>query len=132
MITVSLVGDEMMRCLEPCNDISICSDDSNISRPANHQHRFVILIRLSSSIYHQGRCHQYNIQNKAGKSTETFFYILSEILTFGNISKVCMQICFLSPQIAYPQILGLIPQSQIHKFPRCANPQIANPQIYND
>jgi hypothetical protein len=36
---------------------------------------------------------------------------------------------FVGPQIANPQILGLIPQSQIRKFLRCASPQIANPQI---
>jgi len=38
---------------------------------------------------------------------------------------------FVSPQLAYPQILGLIPQSQIRKFLRCASPQIAKPQICN-
>jgi hypothetical protein len=35
-----------------------------------------------------------------------------------------------SPQITNPQILGLIPQLQIRKFLRCANPHIANPQIF--
>jgi hypothetical protein len=33
---------------------------------------------------------------------------------------------FISPQIANPQILLLIPQSQILKFLRCASPQICN------
>jgi hypothetical protein len=37
-----------------------------------------------------------------------------------------------SPQIANPQISGLIPQSQIRTFLRFASPQIANPQIFND
>jgi hypothetical protein len=36
----------------------------------------------------------------------------------------------LSPQIANPQIPGLIPLSQIRKFLRYASPQIANPQIF--
>ncbi len=36
---------------------------------------------------------------------------------------------FSSPQIANPQILGLIPQLKIRKFLKCASPQIANPQI---
>jgi hypothetical protein len=35
-----------------------------------------------------------------------------------------------SPQIANPQILGLIPLLQIRKFLRCTSPQIANPQIF--
>jgi sorbitol-specific phosphotransferase system component IIBC len=39
-------------------------------------------------------------------------------------------ILFLSPKIANPQILGLILLSQIRKFLRCVNPQIANPQIF--
>jgi hypothetical protein len=37
---------------------------------------------------------------------------------------------FKSPHIAYPQILGLIPMSQIRKFLSCANPQKANLQIF--
>ncbi len=37
-----------------------------------------------------------------------------------------------SPQIANPQILGLISQSQTRIFLRCASPQIVNPQICND
>jgi hypothetical protein len=36
---------------------------------------------------------------------------------------------FVSPQIANPQIFGLIPQAQICTFLRCASPQIANPKI---
>ncbi len=43
-------------------------------------------------------------------------------------AKVGTQIIFVSPQNANPQILGLIPQSQIRKFLKCASPQIANPQ----
>ncbi len=31
-----------------------------------------------------------------------------------------------------PQILGLIPQSQIGKFLKCASPQIASPKNCND
>jgi hypothetical protein len=31
---------------------------------------------------------------------------------------------FLCPQIANPQILGFIPQSQVRKFLGCASPQI--------
>jgi hypothetical protein len=41
-----------------------------------------------------------------------------------------MQTFFLSPQIANPQILGLISLSQILKFLRYASPQIANEQIF--
>jgi hypothetical protein len=40
-------------------------------------------------------------------------------------SKVGTQICFVSLQIANPQILGLIPQSKIQKFLEC---QSTNPQ----
>ncbi len=41
--------------------------------------------------------------------------------------------CYLfSPQIAYLQILKLIPQSQIRKFLKSASPQLAYPQICND
>jgi hypothetical protein len=43
-------------------------------------------------------------------------------------AKVGTQIIFVSPQIANPQILGLIPQLKIRKFLKCASPQIANPQ----
>jgi hypothetical protein len=39
------------------------------------------------------------------------------------------QILFVSPPIADPQILLLIPQSQIREFPCCPSPKIANPQI---
>jgi hypothetical protein len=42
------------------------------------------------------------------------------------------QIFFVGPQIANPQILELIPQSQIRTFLMGASPQIANPQICND
>ncbi len=44
-------------------------------------------------------------------------------------AKVGTQIIFFSPQIANPQILGLIPQLKIRKFLKCESPQIANPQI---
>jgi hypothetical protein len=44
-------------------------------------------------------------------------------------AKVDTQIIFVCQQIADPQILGLIPQSQIRKFLKFASPQIANPQI---
>jgi hypothetical protein len=45
-------------------------------------------------------------------------------------------IFFVRPQIANPQIFGLIPQSQIRKFLRCSGPQILkfvmiNPTIVN-
>jgi hypothetical protein len=48
--------------------------------------------------------------------------------------KVGTQIFFCKSEIANPQILGLIPQSQIRKFLRCASPQMRkfvtiNPQI---
>jgi hypothetical protein len=36
---------------------------------------------------------------------------------------------FFSPQIANPQILRLIPQSQISKYLWCSSPQITNPKI---
>ncbi len=36
---------------------------------------------------------------------------------------------FVSRHIPHPQILGLIPQSKIREFLRCANLQIRNPQI---
>ncbi len=48
----------------------------------------------------------------------------------SNASKIPPIVGFLiwSPQIANPQILWLIPQSQNLKFLRYASPQIANPQ----
>ncbi len=51
--------------------------------------------------------------------------------TYKTLSqaKRWARISFVSPQIANLQILGLIPQSQIRKFMRCASPQITNPQI---
>jgi hypothetical protein len=42
------------------------------------------------------------------------------------------QTFFVSPQLANPQIRGLLPQSQIRKFLRCASPQIAKPKICNE
>jgi hypothetical protein len=39
---------------------------------------------------------------------------------------------FIGSQIANPQILGLIPQSQICKFLARASPKISNLQICND
>jgi hypothetical protein len=53
--------------------------------------------------------------------------------TYKTLSqaKRWARISFVSPQIANPQILGLIPQSQICKFMRCAAPQIANTLIEN-
>ncbi len=41
-----------------------------------------------------------------------------------------METYFYNPQIANPQIFGLIPQSQISTFLRQPSPQIANPQIF--
>jgi hypothetical protein len=53
-------------------------------------------------------------------------------LLFSVIDKGGHANYFFTPQIANPRILGLIPQSKIRKFLRCASPQIANPQICND
>ncbi len=39
-------------------------------------------------------------------------------------------VLFHKQKIENPQILGLIPLSQILIFRRCASPQIANPQIF--
>jgi hypothetical protein len=47
----------------------------------------------------------------------------------SNLQKWAINFC-LSPQMAIPQILGLIQQSQIRKFLRHASPQTANPQIF--
>ncbi len=48
---------------------------------------------------------------------------------YSIIAKSGHAIFFVSPQIANPQILGLIPQAQICTFLRCASPQIPNPKI---
>jgi len=48
-----------------------------------------------------------------------------------NISKK-MQNVEGYPSRVGTQILGLIPQSQVRKFLKCASSQIANPQICND
>jgi hypothetical protein len=48
-----------------------------------------------------------------------------------NISKK-MQNVEGYPSRVGTQILGLIPQSQVGKFLKCASSQIANPQICND
>jgi hypothetical protein len=45
--------------------------------------------------------------------------------------EVGTQIFVVSPQIANPQILRLILQSQVRKLLRCASPLVANPQICN-
>ncbi len=46
-----------------------------------------------------------------------------------NINEEMGKQTFLNLQIANPQILGLIPESQNHKFLRYVSPQISNPQI---
>jgi hypothetical protein len=42
------------------------------------------------------------------------------------------QIFFVSPQIANPEILGVIPQTKMLKNFECASPKIAKPQICED
>jgi hypothetical protein len=49
-----------------------------------------------------------------------------------KVQRWARKFYFVSPKIANPQILGIIPQSQNRKFLRCARPQIANPKICND
>jgi hypothetical protein len=46
-------------------------------------------------------------------------------------AKVGTQFFSVSLQFANPQILGLIPQSQIRNILRYASRQIPNPQIFN-
>jgi hypothetical protein len=53
------------------------------------------------------------------------------LISTEAIKKVATQILFVSPQIANPHIVWLIPQFQIRKFLSCSIPQIANPQICN-
>jgi hypothetical protein len=71
-------------------------------------------------------------------------YFLKEWLVYEHSQLVCsVQIgtllwhhfqanFFVCSQIANPQILGLITQSQIRKFLSCASPQLENLQICND
>ncbi len=52
-------------------------------------------------------------------------HIYSLVLVYVNVLYVLHNF-LVSPQIVNPQILGLISQSQIRKFLKCASPQIAN------
>ncbi len=61
---------------------------------------------------------------------EPVTYFARLVITIVIRAEVDRQNLFKGPQIANPQILGLIPQLQINKFLRCASPQIANPQIF--
>jgi hypothetical protein len=72
------------------------------------------------------------LSKKKKKYKETMCPYIWSVLVDRHVAVQIMmgaQMLFVSPQIANPQIIRLIPQWQILKFLRCASPQSANPQI---